>query len=1239
MNANRHPDRSLLTDYLTGNLAGDSLEDIARHLETCAECETTVAILEQDRSCLDRDPLVSHLHGAAHVNPFGEEIELQRVLEKLQQVVTFASESTQANTNTITGRLREYELMEKLGEGGMGTVYVARHVKLDKLVALKLLPADRMNSARAVTRFEREMRAVGKLDHPNIVRATDAGEFDGTHFLVMEYVPGQDLGRVANQLGQLTLAAACEVGRQAALGLQHAHESGLIHRDVKPSNLILSTSGTVKLLDLGLARLSQANQAAADLTSPSQLMGTLDYMAPEQGSASHEVTPAADVYGLGATLYRLLAGHAPFGGPQYDSPFRKMAALSNEIPRPLREIRPEVPAELSDLVDRLLAKKPQDRLASAAEVAQALGPFAAGAKLKRLARELAALAEKKRGTPTFDLSTLSHATSAKADTHDSAQRGLHEALPLADADCPQPVARTGRDLPPSRGLRWLLAGGLAGLCVMLGIVIIVRDPFGRERARLSLESGDTLEVREEGQKPRLDPTKKPVDPAPVQPALAQNVPAENGLAAPARLPGGPPLNPMATVERPARIAGVRSWTVEFLGGRIFLRQVEFSPDGRWVAAAYDGGVIRIFDAGTRALRNMFAIPVQIDRGSLNPLSAVDCFSWCPDSQRIVTPGVHPQGQAEIHVWDSTNGKRLQTLRSPLAPTITIHAHPHGDRIATSHRDAKIGIWSLSQGKLLKELQTPQTVALGQLRWSPDGRFLATASGFNMSMFGGLGRVALWDAESLQFQGFPEWSEKSANGPSLNYLAWSPDSRRLAVTNSAAGWKGCLWDVGERKEIWSQRIVASNGAFPAWAPDGKSLTFAGAGSPTPPGNLMTGETLEIYTCPSHRCISWDPNGSQFVGVSAGCLEWWRANSRNSFAKIRSATESNIVEAGGYGIDGFSTATDRYNPSEFRFHLPTLDLPLRREVDRSPDGRSEAWCSLNASTIHFGDLRAKTKLSYESGREVTSISFAPNSQMLAYLCHRDSVLRILEIPDNQLVHECLLPINSLPLLPTWSADSSLIACTNQGSRQHLFIWRLGEQAPFFHQQGIEYICSLAMRPDGKVLAVGYRANVELWDVATQKKVAAIPMKCADNQDALVWQADNVSLGIVNADGVHVYDTRHHLFSHVHQLANVEAGFFSRDGKQFAYPAGGLNHTLNVMTGEKGPVWLRRTIADWIGISPDGHYWESDDAHRPDLVYLAELDSGEQRHFTPAEFESQFGWKNDPSRVRAYLDPAGP
>jgi serine/threonine protein kinase len=281
-------------------------------------------------------------------------------------------------------KLGQYQLLERVGQGGMGVVYKARHILLKRVVALKVLPAELLTDATAIACFRREMKAVGRLQHPNIVQASDARMVRGVPFLVMEFVEGLDLARLVARRRQLPVAEACALICQAALGLQHVYEHGLVHRDLKPANLMLTPAGQVKVLDLGLARLLDHLPAAAEQENADNLVGTVDYMAPEQCRTPHAVDTRADVYSLGCAFYELLAGRPPFSGPGFETVALKLLGHECATVPPIRGLRPEVPKRLATVLGKLLAKGPARRYSTPKKVAAALEPFAAGADLPAL---------------------------------------------------------------------------------------------------------------------------------------------------------------------------------------------------------------------------------------------------------------------------------------------------------------------------------------------------------------------------------------------------------------------------------------------------------------------------------------------------------------------------------------------------------------------------------------------------------------------------------------------------------------------------------------------------------------------------------------------------------------------------------------------------------------------------------------------------------------------------------------
>jgi serine/threonine protein kinase len=277
-----------------------------------------------------------------------------------------------------------FVIFEKIGEGGMGKVYKALSKKIGRPVALKVVRSHLMSNKTVLRRYKREASAAAAMDHPNIVTLIDADEAGGRYFLAMEYVEGSDLSRMVKENGPLPYQEAAEYIRQSALGLQHAHERGLIHRDIKPSNILVSgeralpgTDGVaqVKILDMGLVRSileADDGMSRTELTRDGTVVGTPDYMAPEQAKNSSKVDAKADLYSLGATLFYLLRGQAPF--PE-GSPIDKLLRHQLDPPPDLKKLRPDLPVGLVNVVNRLLKKKPEERYANAAELAVAIQPF------------------------------------------------------------------------------------------------------------------------------------------------------------------------------------------------------------------------------------------------------------------------------------------------------------------------------------------------------------------------------------------------------------------------------------------------------------------------------------------------------------------------------------------------------------------------------------------------------------------------------------------------------------------------------------------------------------------------------------------------------------------------------------------------------------------------------------------------------------------------------------------------
>ena len=269
----------------------------------------------------------------------------------------------------IVGR---YVILDRLGEGGRSRVFKAQHRLMGRLAALKVIAPQVASRASSIARFHREMRLIGRLDHPNVIRAFDADQIGELLYLVMEYVAGRSLDHVMNDRGALPAHDVIDYMAQAALGLAHAHERGIVHRDVKPANLLLSEEGQIKVLDLGLSALMEADNAATFVTAAGQVVGTANYMSPEQAVALN-IDGRSDLFSLGCTMYQLLSGRLPFPGETVAEciTLRVMGRST-----PITDFRTDLNASVVQVLGKLMARRPEDRFQTAAEAAEALQALA-----------------------------------------------------------------------------------------------------------------------------------------------------------------------------------------------------------------------------------------------------------------------------------------------------------------------------------------------------------------------------------------------------------------------------------------------------------------------------------------------------------------------------------------------------------------------------------------------------------------------------------------------------------------------------------------------------------------------------------------------------------------------------------------------------------------------------------------------------------------------------------------------
>jgi len=352
-----HPPEEQLLAFAQGRLAGPESSAVESHLLSCDSC------CER----LSGQPENTLLALAREVATVGF----------LAPPIPAAIDSTEVPAALVDHP--RYRVVDQIGVGGMGAVYRAEHRLMQRMVALKIIHPRLISNPQVAERFHREMRVAAKLAHPNIVTSFDADHADSLHFLVMEYVAGESLDRCIGRDGPASIADACDWIRQAALGLQHAHEQGMAHRDIKPHNLMLTPEGQIKILDFGLSRIVSEEGLSRDGTAPlavpssathaEAILGTPDYIAPEQIVNSRSADIRADIYSLGCTLYFLLTGKPPFGTGSVQS--RLAAHATQPFPR-LADSRSDAPSHLAAILGRMTAKAPGDRYASPGELADDL---------------------------------------------------------------------------------------------------------------------------------------------------------------------------------------------------------------------------------------------------------------------------------------------------------------------------------------------------------------------------------------------------------------------------------------------------------------------------------------------------------------------------------------------------------------------------------------------------------------------------------------------------------------------------------------------------------------------------------------------------------------------------------------------------------------------------------------------------------------------------------------------------
>jgi WD40 repeat protein len=973
----------------------------------------------------------------------GADTALRREVESLIAADGSAERFLESHATVAPRRIGDYEILSEVARGGMGVVYAARQKRLDRIVALKVMNGGAFNRDSQVARFEVEAHAAANLSHPNIVPIHEIGEYEGCHYFSMPLVEGTTLAARLTE-GQLTTRDAAILTSKLARAVHHAHQHGVLHRDLKPTNVLLDRNGEPHLTDFGLAKLLERD---VTLTATDAIMGTPAYMSPEQARGDpRAVTTVTDVYGLGAVLYECLAGRPPFAGKTIAETLQDVLTRD---PLPPSAVNASVDRDVETICLRCLEKEPSARYASAAALADDLDrycrhepilarPSTVWQRAAKWARRRPAIAALGAGLVLAVLGGLAGITWQWRRAEGEASRAVRAAEALRQGSYVSDMA-------------------VAYQAYAAGKIALARELLERQRP------GSALDLRGFEWR-RLYSLTRPQDVGAVRSARGE---IWGGALSPDGhyFAGGSDTGwfQLWDAESGKEVAGFQS-------APDTIYSVAFSPDGGTIAmpfGAEDMHSIQLWNVATRERSGLL-------KGHTQDLLSI---VYSPDGKLIASSGgfaYDTDRLGEIIVWDATDPGRFTRLSGHASSVGFISFSPDGRFLATPHGDGRIHLWDVAAHRIIRTFEGHRGLVFC-VRFSPDGTRIAS---------GGVdGTVRLWDVSGRKAPTVLGWHDGA-----VYTVAFSPDGRWVA--SGGIDHIARIWDVRSGDEFATLRGHSDRVFALGFTHDGQRLVTSSADG-----------TVRLWRVTGDGSGVFDRQGGVFVRLEFSPAGRWLIRSSENEGKVtlwRDLSKVATLDAtfGSVSPDGKVLVTTSRKPSFDIWDLTAAAPVFRRAVAYihegvgrpvfSPDGRLLAIRTAPAviSVWTTDGMREGFQLQQPAGARLGSPAFSPRGEWIAASNMEDVLLWRLADKSLQRVKAHERAVNAIAFSP----DGHLLA--TGGVDRTVRLWQL----PGFQMVGEMHadagaVMSLTFSRDGRTLVAGTQDGLlQLWNTPTRREITS-------------------------------------------------------------------------------------------------------------------------------------------------------